>query len=87
MKIDEHQALELAKKFALDAYQDLDCPLNLQDINIKLSQGTGRGLSNPHWTVTISTTIDNPAVAVRDPDHVIVLVDAETGDTQWLPIM
>lgn len=87
MKIEEKEALELAKKFALEEYQDTEWPLNVDDTSIKLSHGTWFGLSDPHWSVVISTKIDDPNVAVVDPDHVIVLVDTETGETKWFPVM
>jgi hypothetical protein len=87
MKIEKQEALELAKNFALEEFQDTVWPLNVNDISIKLNHSTWFGLSDPHWSVVISTKVDDPNVAVIDPDHVIVLVDTETGETMWFPAM
>ncbi|GAA6140040.1 hypothetical protein NBRC116583_37870 [Arenicella sp. 4NH20-0111] len=87
MKIEKDEALRLAKEFATQEYKNTDWPLNVNDISIKLSNGSWFGLSDRHWSVIISTKCDDPNVAVIDPDHVIVLVDTETGETKWFPIM
>lgn len=87
MKIEEKQALEIAKSFAKSEYEDTDWPLDLNDVSIKLSYGNWAGMSDPHWSVIISTKSTDPNVAVVDPDHVIVLVDQNTGRTEWFPVM
>ena len=87
MKIKKEEALRLAKEFAIKEYQDTDWPLNVSETSIKLSSGSWYGLSDPHWSIIISTKVDDPNVAVVDPDHVIVLVDTETGEPKWFPVM
>jgi hypothetical protein len=91
MKICEEKALELAKEFAEAEYDGSEWPLNTDDCDIKLCKGgfgeSYLGMSHEHWSVIISTHSNDPNVAVMDPDHVIVLVDSESGKAKWFPIM
>lgn len=91
MKIKEAEALEIAKNFALSEYESSEWPLDINNPNIKLSEGGYGtdffGLSEKYWSVTISTKSNDPNVATMDPDFVIVLVDSETGEAKWFPVM
>ena len=91
MKINESKALEIAKSFALTEYEGTDWPLDINDTQIKLNNGgyghDFMGLSEAHWSIIISTKNSDPNVAVMDPDHVIVMVDSESGEAKWFPVM
>ena len=91
MKILETEALRIAREFAISEYKDSKFPLKLNDANITLEVGgighSVLGLNECYWSVLFSLGSEDPNVAVVDPDHVIILVDSESGKAVWLPLM
>lgn len=91
MGINEKAALSIAREFAAKEYKDSRFPLQLGEASIRLEQGgfghTYLGLGESYWSVLFNLKAPDPSVAVMDPDHVIVLVDSESGGAVWFPVM
>jgi len=91
VNIKEERAIAVARAFAEAAYRDSKFQLRIGDANARFENGGfGRevlGLGVTYWSVLFDLIALDENVAVMDPDHVIVLVDAETERTVWFPVM
>lgn len=91
MCITEKQAIFIAREFAESEYSNKEFPLRLGDANARLESGgfghdiLGLGLS--YWSILFNLVSFDSNVAVMNPDHLIVLVDAESGMPVWFPVM
>jgi len=91
MSISEERAIALARTFAEAAYRASKFGLRIGDASARFENG-GFGheflnLGFAYWSVLFNLVSLDENVAVMDPDHVIVLVDAETERTVWFPVM
>lgn len=91
MSINEDRAISLARSFAEAAYQDSKFQLRIGDASARFENGgfghNVLGLGFTYWSVLFDLVSLDENVAVMDPAHVIVLVDAETERTVWFPVM
>ena len=91
MSINEERALLVARSFAEAAYRDSKFQLSIGGASARFENGgfgnEVLGLGFAHWSVLFDLVAIDENVAVMDPDHVIVLVDAETERTVWFPVM
>ena len=91
MSITKERAISIAKKFAESEYRNTEFPLRLGDAQARLERGgfghnvLGLGLS--YWSIVFDLVNLDSNVAVMDPDHLIVLVDAESEKPVWFPLM
>jgi hypothetical protein len=89
--IHEERAIAVARSFAEAAYQGSKFQLRIGDASARLENGgfghEVLGLGFAYWSVLFNLIALDESVAVMDPDHVIVLVDAETERTVWFPLM
>jgi hypothetical protein len=91
MNINEQAALSIAREFAAKEYKDSKFPLLLGEASVHLEQGgLGHGyfgLSKNYWSILFNLENSASNETVVDPDHVIVLVDSESGKAIWFPVM
>jgi hypothetical protein len=91
MKINESEALAIAKQFVLDEHEESEISVNAEEFKIILESGgfghTVLGLNYDYWSITFMLKNNNNDMLVFDPDYYIVLVDAESGEPNWLPVM
>lgn len=91
MSINEERAISVARSFAEAAYQDSKFQLRIGDATARFENGgfghDVLGIGFAHWSVLFDLVALDEKIAVMDPDHVIVLVDAETERTVWFPVM
>jgi len=91
MSINEERAISVARSFAEATYRDSKFQLGIGDASARFENGgfghEVLGLGFAHWSVLFDLVALDENVAVMDPDHVIVLVDAETERTVWFPVM
>jgi hypothetical protein len=91
MTITEERAISVARSFAEAAYRDSKFQLHIGDASARFENGgfghEVLGLGFAHWSVLINLVGLDRNVAVMDPDHVIVLVDAKTEKAVWFPAM
>lgn len=86
----KESALAIAREFVRKEYRDskwsvlLEAPLSIQ-------RGEGGfptdhlGFGVHYWSVMFQ--LEEEPGAVMSPDHVIVLVDEQTGEAKWFPVM
>jgi hypothetical protein len=91
MSISEERAISVARSFAETAYRDSEFQFRIGDASARFENGgfghDVLGLGFAHWSVLFDLVALDENVAVMDPDHVIVLVDAETERTVWFTVM
>ncbi|WP_143132887.1 hypothetical protein [Pseudoduganella namucuonensis] len=91
MSINEERAISVARNFAEAAYLDSKFQLRIGDASARFENGgfghDVLGLGVAYWSVLFDLVSLDENVAVINPDHVIVLVDAETERTVWFPAM
>jgi hypothetical protein len=91
MSISEERAISVARKFAEAAYRDSKFHLAIGEASARFENGgfghNVLGLGFAHWSVLFDLIALDESIAVMDPNHVIVLVDAETERTVWFPVM
>jgi hypothetical protein len=91
MSINEERAIAVARDFAEAAYRDSKFQLRIGDANASFENGgfghEVLGLGFTYWSVLFDLIALDENVAVMDPNHVIVLVDAETERAVWFPVM
>jgi hypothetical protein len=91
MALSKENVIKLARDFVRGEHSGskwkvfLEKPLSIE----KCQGGFGSdvlGMGHHHWSVMFG--IETPeGTAVMNPDHVIVMVDDETGRTVWFPVM
>lgn len=81
----------MARSFAEAAYRDSKFQLGMGEASARFENGgfghEFLGLGFAYWSVLFNLVAFDAKVAVMDPDHVIVLVDAESERTVWFPVM
>jgi hypothetical protein len=91
MNINQQEAISIAREFAAKEYECSQFPLLIGEVNARLEHGGfGHkyfGLSESHWSILFNLKSLDPNVAVMDPDHLIVLVDSNSGRAVWFPVM
>lgn len=91
MSISEERAIILARKFAESEYLKRDVLLRLGDASARLERGgfghDFLGLGFSYWSILFNIVNADSAIAVMDPDHLIVLVDAKSEKSVWFPVM
>lgn len=93
MNISAERAIELAREFAEAGIRRNKQGLMLgpEPAHATLEQGgfahDHLGMGFQYWSILFDLVNRDPNVAVMDPDHVIVLVDAESGTLAWFPVM
>lgn len=91
MSINEEQAISVARRFAESEYRNSKFQFRIGDASARFEKGgfghEVLGIGFFHWSVLFNLVGLDEKVAVMDPDHVIVLVDAETERAIWFPVM
>ncbi len=91
MSINKDTALAIAKEFAKREYKNTCSQLLPESAEARLeTKGVGHahlGINEHYWSVLFALASTDPEVAVMTPDYVIVIVDAETGKSLWMPVM
>lgn len=100
MRIKESEALEIATKFALLEFKDINLSKYIDDSELAIDINTIRirqefggffakylEVSEKHWSVCISTASRDPNVATIDPGLISILVDSITGKAKLVPVM
>lgn len=91
MTINEERAIITARRFAEASYRDSEFQLRIGDASARLENGgfghDYLGLGFSYWSVLLNLVGLDEGVATMDPDHVIVLVDAETERAVWFPVL
>ena len=91
MKINESEALAIAKQFVMDEYKESKLSINYGEGGISFEKGgfghTALGLNENYWSITFMFKSTEQDMAVFDSDYITVLVDAESGEPVWLPMM
>ena len=89
MKINESQALEIARRSAQEESEQGNMSIDMQDYTIKLEKDDYAeslfGLEGEYWSVTFKVNKADNAGATFDPDYIVILVDAGTGEAYWVP--
>ena len=83
-------ALAIARQFVRKEYRDSKWPVLLETpLSIERAEGgfptDYLGLGECYWSVMFQ--LEQEPGTVMTPDHVIVLVDDETGEPKWFPVM
>ncbi|KRB87075.1 hypothetical protein [Duganella sp. Root198D2] len=91
MSISKERAISVARNFANAEYRDSKFGLRIGEAHARFENGgfghNVLGLGFAHWSVLFDLVALDGMVAVMDPNHVIVLVDAETERAVWFPVM
>lgn len=91
MSINEERAIITARRFAEASYRDSEFQLRIGDASARLENGgfghDYLGLGSSCWSVLFNLVRLDESIAVMDPCHVIVLVDAETERAVWFPVL
>ncbi|GMR08584.1 MAG: hypothetical protein BMS9Abin26_1589 [Gammaproteobacteria bacterium] len=91
MTIKESEALAIAKQFVMDEYQESKLSINYEEYMISLeTDGYGHtvlGLNESYWSVTFMLKSTEQDQILFDPDYIIVLVGAQSGEPNWFPVM
>lgn len=90
MKIKESEALAIAKQLVMDEYKESKFSIYDGECKIMLEKGGFGyeifGLEN-YWTVTFLLESTEQGVAIFDSDYIVIFVDVESGEPNWLPEM
>ncbi len=90
MKIKESEALAIAKQQIVDEYKESKLPPVDGEYKISLERGgfghTIFGLEN-YWSVTFVLKNTEQNMALFDSDYIVIFVDSESGEPNWLPAM
>ena len=91
MSISEERAIFVASKFAESEYRKRNLLLRLGDASARLEEGgfghDVLGLGFSYWSILFNIVNSDSTVAVMNPDHLIVLVDAKSEKSVWFPVM
>ena len=91
MKIKEPEALAIAKQFVMDGFKESNLPIDYGEYKISLEKGgyghTVLGLNEHYCSVTFLLKSIERGKAAFDPEYIIVFVDSESGEPNWLPEM
>lgn len=91
MSIGKERAIFLAREFAETGFRKKKTQLRLGSANALLETGgfghERLGLGISYWSVLFQLLNADSSIATMDPDHVIVLVDAQSETTVWFPLM
>jgi hypothetical protein len=91
MSISEERAIIVAREFAESKYSKRNALLRLGDASARLERGgfghDFLGLGFSYWSILFNIMNVDSTIAVMDPDHLIVLVDATSEKSVWFPVM
>jgi hypothetical protein len=91
MNISEERAIFVAREFAQSEYRKRHARLVLGDASARWEDGgfghDVLGLGFSYWSILFNIVSSDSNVAVMDPDHLIVLVDAKSEKSVWFPVM
>ncbi len=84
--INETEALEIATQYLYEQYQASDVSIRVRDRQIELTEDDPglvmMGLLGTFYTVTFHCHSQPHSF---DPDYIILLVNAKTGEPLWYP--
>jgi len=90
MNINESEAIAIAKRLILDEYKESKVSIKDEECKIILEKGgLGYeifGLEN-YWTVTFILKNSDQDAVMFDSDYIVIFVDVESGEPNWLPEM
>jgi hypothetical protein len=90
MTVSEEQATQIAKGFIQANRPPGDLSVAQVPSSVRLDRGgyptDFLGLGEEYWSLIFNLEL-LPDMAVMDPDSVIVLVDAQTGEPAWFPVL
>ena len=91
MKITEAQAIEIATVFANAEYQSNAFSLDFETASAKYDRNSPAvsflKTKSAYWSVMFTFRNKDGSVATIDPNHVLIIVDAENGEAEWFEIM
>ena len=91
MKIDESQAIDIAKRYVQDELADGVTDIDFDNCNALLDEeGYGNmalGIDEDFWLVTflMKTRPDN--IGTYEPEYMTVMVGVDSGEAYWIPEM
>ncbi|TNF91705.1 MAG: hypothetical protein EP297_15285 [Gammaproteobacteria bacterium] len=91
MKIQEPEALDIAKQFVMGGYKESNLPIDYGEYKICLEKGgfghTVLGPNENYWSATFLLKSTEWDTSAFDPEYIIVFLDAESGEPNRLPEM
>ncbi len=90
MNINESEAFAIAKQLILDEYKGSKRSIVDEESKIILEKG-GLGYElfglEKYWTATFMLESPEQGITMFDSEYIVIFVDVESGEPNWLPEM